>query len=98
MHHIVRPGCRYTFKGAEYRGPVNTTRSGKPCKAWEDGSDENYCRNQEGGRDQPWCHVDGTPDWEYCDIPVCGEDTYIANGTDTEMCSRSGSLSPTQSS
>ena len=35
---------------------------------------ENFCRNPGGLKKKPWCYTsDPKIEWQYCDIPVCGE-------------------------
>ena len=43
------------------------------------GHDSNFCRTplDDTSGDPAWCYTDnGSEDWGYCDIPVCGELTY----------------------
>ena len=71
---------------ADYRGSVNVTSSGRPCRAWSEqeeyttalypdaGLDDGaYCRQPAGSqRLGAWCYVN-TSDltWEYCDVEIC---------------------------
>ncbi|XP_043916969.1 muscle, skeletal receptor tyrosine-protein kinase [Protopterus annectens] len=37
---------------------------------------ENYCRNPGGESARPWCYtVDRSVRWEYCNVPLCGNET-----------------------
>lgn len=68
------------------------TKSGKNCLSWEKVLNEkamidletgekslkdlkNYCRNVNNKR-YPWCYV-AEGEWEYCDIPLCGNYYFI---------------------
>ncbi|XP_078664596.1 uncharacterized protein LOC144907424 [Branchiostoma floridae x Branchiostoma belcheri] len=76
----ISPDC-YRGKGLNYRGTVDITVTGRLCLPWntrayEVGAyswanlEQNYCRNPDGA-ERPWCSVDATGRWEYCDIPPC---------------------------
>ncbi|CAB9524868.1 Hepatocyte growth factor-like protein [Seminavis robusta] len=77
----------HRVKQRDYRGSINATETGKPCKPWSsegnlmtpdsrplDGLSSNFCRNP-GGFEKAWCYVeptnDGDPFWEYCRVPLC---------------------------
>ena len=44
----------------------------------------NYCRNPDHEGAGPWCYNSQSTDprWEYCDVPVCGEEEEEENGTE----------------
>ena len=75
------------YKQKDYRGTVNTTKSGEPCQSWSsqsphghmftpeshssDDLERNFCRNPDGS-DMAWCYT-SNPDilWGVCDVPAC---------------------------
>ena len=78
-------GCGSVYQ-ADYRGSINSTKSGYKCSRWDEdasmsqnhpnaGLDENYCRNPDEFKSLgPWCYtndLDAVDGWEYCDIPFC---------------------------
>lgn len=74
--------CKVNNSDYNYRGTVNVTKSSLPCKPWKDAPTkyqhlpENYCRAPDFDKDTkgvPWCYtVIGTPNYEICNIPICG--------------------------
>jgi len=68
-----------------YRGPINTTITGKNCLPWSDSHPNftaemfpdsdlqgNACRNPTPeDRGRAWCHTTDV-EWEYCKVPDCG--------------------------
>ena len=67
--------------GRDYRGMINTTTSGIPCRKWSSPEnyykfthlgDHNYCRNPKGEEGGLWCYTtDPDIEWENCSIPFC---------------------------
>ena len=81
-----------------YKGKINTTKTGKPCMHWKDSDrkfakdwNHNYCRTTKAIDDQVWCYTDKDyTEWENCDVPLCkGDDecNCISNkvGKDAEI-------------
>jgi len=77
--------CRYTVKGAEYRGLRTTTNTGKTCQRWDSQSphthsktgEENYCRNPDNSA-EPWCYTtDPAKRFEYCGVLNCGKQSIL---------------------
>lgn len=81
--------------GLSYMGQVATTKSGKPCQNWltvkkyrnnkftqviPDDAHHNLCRNYDEDSQGPWCYVDFSGKYEYCDIPVCEGNTEEGEG------------------
>ena len=81
--------CRKTFKGFEYRGRVNRTRSGLACQRWDSQKphlhhnrpssksdaalEHNFCRNPDGEA-KPWCYTTSLKTrWDFCEIPFCDD-------------------------
>ena len=66
--------------GANYRGDVNTTLSGRECQAWNSQKPHkhghggegahNKCRNPDGEA-HAWCYTMTDKRWEFCDIRTC---------------------------
>ncbi|KAL7465997.1 hypothetical protein ACHAXS_006290, partial [Conticribra weissflogii] len=91
-------GCRSRYQ-TDYRGTINVTRTGLPCKPWSDYEAEsyphaklagnNYCRNIDE-KEKAWCHLEdgytGPTDnrWDYCDVPYC--ESVSCNLPDYESC------------
>ncbi|XP_066295549.1 plasminogen-like [Branchiostoma lanceolatum] len=87
MDQTVYPGCVGSPNGADYRGDVSVTRSGKICQHWDANSphnhyywtslfpelEENYCRNPAPDTKYGvWCYTtDPSTEWEYCINPAC---------------------------
>ncbi|XP_014833442.1 PREDICTED: plasminogen-like isoform X3 [Poecilia mexicana] len=85
-------------KGADYRGTVNWTKSGKLCQRWDAmfphkamftqehrlaDLESNFCRNPLGILRSPWCYTtDPETVWELCDIPSCTEECMHCRGED----------------
>ena len=83
------PDCRVTITGREYMGTHNTSRSGFPCRRWDEVvSDEvfvdgsatdahNYCRIPISSTSSDYglyCYVDHPyHSSEPCDVPLCRE-------------------------
>ncbi|CAG2187406.1 CD206 [Mytilus edulis] len=78
--------CRMNVLGANYRGNINQTKTGRTCQAWSSqtpqkhkfskklASEKNYCRNPDSEPYGPWCYTtDKNKRWEYCDTPYCDE-------------------------
>ncbi|XP_078602595.1 uncharacterized protein LOC144876793 isoform X2 [Branchiostoma floridae x Branchiostoma japonicum] len=70
----------YHGKGANFRGQIAVTETGRNCTAWADHQyevtnfqwanlDNNNCRNPGNVAERPWCYVDNQ--WEYCRVPPC---------------------------
>ncbi|KAK3599901.1 hypothetical protein CHS0354_022480 [Potamilus streckersoni] len=70
--------------GADYRGSVSTTRSGRTCKNWKNNpyfrtqeyqdllGNHNFCRNPNNSLEGPWCFTDNIyQEKELCSIPMC---------------------------
>lgn len=70
--YIQGDSC-YNGTGETYSGTRNVTKSGRPCRVWHsmDPPGHNFCRNPEGRKAQPWCHVGPKYEVEYCDIKQC---------------------------
>nr|DBA26746.1 TPA: hypothetical protein GDO54_010966 [Pyxicephalus adspersus] len=77
----------YEGNGADYRGTIYMTISGKRCQAWSSqephqhtkttdkfpnaGLAKNYCRNPDNDK-SPWCYTtDPHVRWEYCNLKKC---------------------------
>ncbi|XP_072347735.1 salivary plasminogen activator beta-like [Scyliorhinus torazame] len=66
----------YTESGAECLKWHSSVVLGRKYNARRSGASElglgnhNYCRNPDGDK-KPWCYVQGSIYWEYCDIPTC---------------------------
>ncbi|XP_071135417.1 uncharacterized protein [Mytilus edulis] len=97
MDKICKAGeeCKTTTEGAEYRGTISVTVSGRTCQRWDSTTPHypqnyplirkyrhNYCRNTDGDS-SPWCYTTD-PDyrWEYCNIPFCRECKTTLDGSD----------------
>ena len=85
------PMCHPTYDcqegdplGVTYVGIMNTTASGRTCKAWAETSywefvvgEHNHCRNPigtnpEGDSKGVWCFTtDPYKLWEHCSVPIC---------------------------
>ena len=78
----------YREVGEHYKGQVGVTESGFQCQPWSSqaphrhklnpaiipGLRMNHCRNPGGLKEKPWCYTsNATVDWEYCNVPICGE-------------------------
>ena len=71
--------------GFYYKGLTNRTSLNSTCLPWSStcsnntlinmsaitNEDENYCRNPGGYRRQPWCYMNDSMSWEYCNVPKC---------------------------
>jgi hypothetical protein len=73
--------CRRSLTDSQYKGHINTTRSGHTCRNWIDApnyhtEELNYCRTPPGDPDNaggPWCYISGgEKTWHRCNIPICG--------------------------
>ena len=41
-------------------------------------SNHSFCRNPSGQWERPWCYSDNPDvDWEFCDVPLCGNDNLF---------------------
>ena len=80
--------CKVDVYGVSYDGKTNSTESGRDCQNWSSQiphkhsfewvGDLNYCRNPDGKAYGPWCYtLDEKTTWEYCNVPLCGEITFI---------------------
>ena len=79
--------CKRSAKGEYYKGTVSVTSSGRKCLSWRPfikadhwrmkfpdssiGELSNVCRNPDRKPLGPWCYVDSTGQWEYCNITLC---------------------------
>lgn len=83
-------GSCYIDDGTFYHGTVDITTTGKTCLPWSinpflsspvyGNLKYNYCRNPQAYAAAPWCYVNAsTRDWEYCDVPKCGESNKADN-------------------
>lgn len=86
--------CKMTKMGLDFNGDVSTSASGKTCQRWENRYwhgyypvheqlrlQKNYCRNPYNDKDL-WCYTVNPlmiPTWEWCDVPVCGNDASFFN-------------------
>ncbi|KAG7454310.1 hypothetical protein MATL_G00258320 [Megalops atlanticus] len=76
----------YEGNGEGYRGRLSKTRSGIPCRPWEEtnksgdreasaaetGLELNYCRNPDKDKHGPWCTTNSSSiPWDYCMIKPC---------------------------
>ena len=77
------PDCKADKRGLKYNGTTSNTKSGLTCQRWDSQFPhihvnfhhykENYCRNEAGEGDEPWCYTTSIwKRWEYCEIPICG--------------------------
>ncbi|XP_063686301.1 uncharacterized protein LOC134820046 [Bolinopsis microptera] len=59
----------------------------------------NYCRNPDHEGAGPWCYNSQStePRWEYCDVPVCGEEEEEESGTEGGTDLTSTTEMPTES-
>ncbi|XP_070708182.1 plasminogen activator, urokinase b [Pempheris klunzingeri] len=87
----VKSADCYEGVGLYYRGTESKSESGRTCEQWDSNTRErymasdvhsgrhNYCRNLLY-RQRPWCYVwrDQQLEWEYCDIPHCGFESFTA--------------------
>ncbi|XP_066275222.1 tyrosine-protein kinase transmembrane receptor Ror2-like [Branchiostoma lanceolatum] len=79
-------GCPVNPGGADYRGNISVTKSGKICQRWDVDSPhnrtyrpemhpelvENYCRNPDEHEPGLWCYTtDPSTRWGYCVDPAC---------------------------
>jgi len=80
----------YVDIGETYPGLADTTVSGRKCQNWLEQKphahsygaadtglgNHQYCRNPAGSKEQPWCYtLDSSKEWEYCNVPKCGNTT-----------------------
>ncbi|XP_060069923.1 sushi, von Willebrand factor type A, EGF and pentraxin domain-containing protein 1-like [Ylistrum balloti] len=81
--HCQYPLECYVNRGANYRGTVSITVSGRKCQSWNSTSphkhrlklpnSENFCRNPDN-EPKPWCYtVDPRRRWEVCPVPRCND-------------------------
>lgn len=89
-------------RGGEYKGTANVTRGGLACQPWADQSphshgykalvnDSNYCRNPnpDSMYYHPWCFtMDPKKQWDFCDIPSCGNLLIRFSYVSTQQCSQ----------
>ncbi|XP_021361821.1 sushi, von Willebrand factor type A, EGF and pentraxin domain-containing protein 1-like isoform X1 [Mizuhopecten yessoensis] len=79
--HCQYPMQCYDGQGADYRGTLRMTVSGRKCQSWMSKSphkhklnlsdSENFCRNPDK-EPKPWCYtVDPNKRWEVCPVPKC---------------------------
>jgi len=80
--------CSNKLDGSDYRSYLNETRSGKPCRNWNDvqnryhpskmpseGLVDNYCRNPSRHQGGPWCYTSIEPSkWDHCDVKPCNDE------------------------
>ena len=77
-----KTNCYTGSTGADYRGKVNTTDSGKTCVDWSKYDSEefyssskhvkNYCRGGDSSTaNKPWCYTDEGGTQETCPTPRC---------------------------
>lgn len=95
--------CQYG-NGVHYRGPENTTTSGKPCIIWTDYitpdevqgiGDHNECRNPtRHANTGVWCYIDSdnynSKTWEYCPVPQCTKQEVKERYHGTVVCKCKG--------
>ena len=75
------PECKAfpTANTLNYRGKINSTKTGKPCVNWKGRNlsysnawNHNYCRTVKQIDKHVWCWTSIKPfKWEYCDVPLC---------------------------
>lgn len=91
LHYFSKKKIRTFFPpGESYRGNANRGESGDACVMWDTPelsfvldddkipnlgplAENNFCRNPDGDS-SPWC-IAPNGEFDYCDIPQCGEDT-----------------------
>uniref|UniRef100_A0A0N4Z361 receptor protein-tyrosine kinase n=1 Tax=Parastrongyloides trichosuri TaxID=131310 RepID=A0A0N4Z361_PARTI len=91
----------YVKEGKDYKGTINTSKSGRNCRSWIQSSSpdfnvitypelkfsKNFCRNPGGKRSAPWCYVDNGEE-ELCAVSQCPKSITFDNDRDSSLTTK----------
>uniref|UniRef100_A0A0K0ELA5 receptor protein-tyrosine kinase n=1 Tax=Strongyloides stercoralis TaxID=6248 RepID=A0A0K0ELA5_STRER len=91
----------YIKDGQDYKGTINTSKSGRACRSWIQSSSpefnviaypelklsKNYCRNPGGKRTAPWCYV-GNGEEELCSVSQCPKSIGFDDDNDGSLTTK----------